>query len=68
MAPMFELKLTREGKFVSGRVISTKQIGEGGPVSDPDNGAFLQLKQLTSADIPELKVNFSEDGSFNFPE
>jgi poly-gamma-glutamate capsule biosynthesis protein CapA/YwtB (metallophosphatase superfamily) len=68
MAPMFELKLTREGKFVSGRVISTKQIGEGGPVSDPDNGAFLQLKQLTSADIPELKVNFTEDGNFNFPE
>jgi poly-gamma-glutamate capsule biosynthesis protein CapA/YwtB (metallophosphatase superfamily) len=67
MAPLFELKLTREGKFVSGKVISTKQTGEGGPKSDPENGALLQIKQLTAVDIPELKVKYSADGSFIFP-
>ena len=67
MAPLFELKLTRNGKFVIGKVVSTKQIGEGGPRLDSEKGAFIQIKQLTATDLPELKVKYSSDGSFIFP-
>ncbi len=68
MAPVFELKLTRNGEFVSGRVISTKQVGEGGPQLDPANGALEQIKSLTKSDLPELKVLYGKNGVFSFPE
>lgn len=66
MAPLFELKLSRTGEFVSGKVISIHQLGEGGPRLDPNQGALEQIKILTSQDIPELKVHFSDDGTFSF--
>ena len=67
MAPVFELKLTRKGEFVSGRVISTKQVGEGGPFVDSSNGALEQIKTLTKADLPELNVLYGKNGVFSFP-
>lgn len=67
IAPVFELKLTRSGEFVSGRVISTKQEGEGGPQLDPTNGALEQVKSLTKSDFPELQVLYGENGVFSFP-
>lgn len=66
MAPMFELKLTKKGEFVNGKVISTKQLGEGGPLIDPTNGAYNQIKMLTGTDIPELKVHYQANGTFYF--
>lgn len=66
MAPLFELKLARDGKFISGKVVSTKQLGQGGPILDPMQGALEQIKLLTGQDIPELGVTFGEDGSFTF--
>jgi hypothetical protein len=67
IAPVFELKLTRNGEFVSGRVISTKQVGEGGPQLDPTNGALEQVKSLTKSDFPELQVLYGKNGVFSFP-
>lgn len=66
MAPLFELKLRKDGTFVSGKVISTKQLGQGGPVADSLNGAYEQIRTLTGQDLPELKVTFQEDGTFFF--
>lgn len=66
MAPLFSLSLRKDGSFVSGKVISTKQLGAGGPVLDEANGAMEQIKILTSQDIPELKVTFEPDGTFYF--
>jgi hypothetical protein len=66
IAPIFELKITKKGVFVSGNVVSIKQVGEGGPMIDDSGGAFEQIKSLTSSDIPELKVDFSNSGSFIF--
>lgn len=66
IAPLFSLNLRKDGSFVSGKVISTKQLGAGGPVLDELNGALEQVKLLTSQDIPELKVIFEPDGSFYF--
>lgn len=66
MAPLFNLKLKKNGEFVSGKVISTKQLGNGGPLFDAFNGALEQVKLLTSQDIPELKVEFDSEGNFKF--
>lgn len=66
MAPLFDLKLKRNGEFVSGKIISTKQLGEGGPIFDSMNGALEQIKSLTAQDIPELKVEFDSEGNFKF--
>lgn len=66
IAPVYELKLTKSGVFVAGNVVSIKQLGEGGPIIDEMNGAFQQIKTLTTTDIPELKVDFGSGGSFIF--
>ena len=66
MAPLFQLNLRKDGSFVSGKVVSVIQPGEGGPVPDSLNGAYQQIKLLTGQDIPELKVTYNEDGTFFF--
>lgn len=67
MAPVFKLTINkRTGDFVIGEVISIKQLGEGGPLVDENNGALNQIIQLTKSDLPELKVNFSNTGIFTF--
>ncbi len=66
IAPLFQLTLKKDGTFVDGRVISTKQLGEGGPVLDSLGGAFDQIKQLTRQDIPELNLQVESNGHFTF--
>jgi len=66
IAPLFQLRIKRDGTFVDGKVISIKQPGEGGPVIDQEQGAYEQIKSLTKADIPELKVVFDPNGAFRF--
>jgi poly-gamma-glutamate capsule biosynthesis protein CapA/YwtB (metallophosphatase superfamily) len=66
MAPVFELTLKKDGTFVQGKVISTKQEGRGEPNLDPENGALEQIKTLTKQDIPELKVSYFDNGIFKF--
>jgi poly-gamma-glutamate capsule biosynthesis protein CapA/YwtB (metallophosphatase superfamily) len=68
MAPLFKLTLKKDGTFVKGEIVSTKQTSPGGPVMDPLFGAFEQIKALTTFDFPSLKVNFAEDHSFTFSE
>jgi poly-gamma-glutamate capsule biosynthesis protein CapA/YwtB (metallophosphatase superfamily) len=66
MAPLFKLKITKSGEFVSGEIISVKQIGEGGPLPDSTQGAYKQIQSLTKKDLPELQVTFKESGLFYF--
>ncbi|ACF44660.1 MAG: CapA family protein [Pelodictyon phaeoclathratiforme] len=66
IAPLFKLRIKRDGTFIDGRVISIKQLDDGGPVIDEQNRANEQIKALTASDLPELPVNFGENGFFNF--
>lgn len=68
MAPLFKITLKKDGTFVKGDIISTKQNSPGGPIIDDLNGAFEQIKALTGADFPSLKAKFGEDHSFWFEE
>lgn len=64
MAPVYKLTLTNSGEFISGELISIKQIGEGGPLLDENEGALKQVQTLTQTDLPELKVVFENSHFF----
>jgi len=68
MAPLFKLTLRKDGTFVNGEVVSTKQLGRGGPILDPEQGAYGQIKSLTTTDFPELKYLFDDKGTFTYPK
>ena len=63
-APLFQLEIDREGNLVQGKVISTKQIGEGGPILDAEHNAWEEIKTLTLQDIPEAELVFKSGGIF----
>lgn len=58
MAPIFDIEIKNDGTFVRGRVISTRQFGEGGPVIDERKNALRLVKELTASDVPELKLKW----------
>lgn len=58
VAPLYQLELDGEGAFIGANVISTKQLGEGGPLLDTKKVAFQQVKSLTQTDIPEAQLEF----------
>lgn len=63
IAPIVELNLSKTGEFISGKIYSTKQIGEGGPILDEQNRALKEIQQLTRKDIPECTLEIEADGS-----
>lgn len=63
IAPIIELDVDAKGKFLKGKIYSTCQPGQGGPVMDDKNGALKEIIKLTATDIPECKLLISEDGN-----
>lgn len=61
VAPMYQIELDEDGAFVQAKLVSTKQLGEGGPLLDENHGAFKQVKLLTETDIPEAKLQFLDN-------
>jgi hypothetical protein len=39
-------------------VVSTKQLGEGGPLYDPTHAAYNMVRKLTQEDFPEMPLEF----------
>ncbi|MFM8432716.1 MAG: CapA family protein, partial [Bacteroidota bacterium] len=64
LAPIVNIKINSDGSFIEGRVISTEQKGEGGPLIDPDGKVLKEIINLTKTDIPEVPLIFSDDGTF----
>jgi poly-gamma-glutamate capsule biosynthesis protein CapA/YwtB (metallophosphatase superfamily) len=63
IAPIIELNLSVNGTFISGKIYSTKQLGEGGPLIDEQNRALKEIQELTRTDIPECILNIESDGT-----
>jgi hypothetical protein len=58
-APLLNLQINEKGDFVSGKIISAKQYGEGGPVLDEDKkSAFNTIAYLTKLDFPTTALKF----------
>jgi len=59
---VLEVELDREGRFLSGRILPTRQHGEGIPAPDPDGGVTSLVRKLTAQDFPQTGAQISEDG------
>jgi poly-gamma-glutamate capsule biosynthesis protein CapA/YwtB (metallophosphatase superfamily) len=63
IAPILQVTLDDEGKFVSGHIESTIQIRPAGPAPDPAKGALTLLRTLTSEAFPDGELEIREDGA-----
>lgn len=63
IAPIIKVFVNKQGEFLSGKIISTVQIGKGGPILDQDNKALKEIKELTKSDIPETRLIINHDGT-----
>ena len=62
-AAIFEITLDPDGKFVSGKIIPTRQEGRGGPVLDDTGAAIKKLRQLSAMDFGSAAPKISDDGT-----
>jgi poly-gamma-glutamate capsule biosynthesis protein CapA/YwtB (metallophosphatase superfamily) len=56
VAPIITVSVNRNGEFIDASIVSTRQIGEGGPVVDYNNKAVNEIMDLTATDIPESEL------------
>lgn len=59
---VLEVELDGQGRFLSGRILPTKQHGEGIPAPDPQGGVTALVRKLTAQDFPQSGAQISEDG------
>ncbi len=62
---VLEVELDRAGQFLSGRILPTRQLGEGLPEPDPKNGVISLVRKLTAEDFPQTGAQISEDGTIS---
>lgn len=62
LAPILGVILDNQGRFLSGEIISARQVRPGGPVEDKTNTAAKLIKQLSEADFPQSPLLISADG------
>lgn len=62
LAPILDITIDEQGKFLSGEIISTRQVRPGGPVPDKSNAAAKLMKQLSEADFPDSPLSITADG------
>ena len=63
LAPILDVTLDSEGAFVSGSVLSAKQVGEGVPVMDENGRAAALMAELSASDFPESEAVVLADGT-----
>lgn len=61
-APVLEVNLDAKGNYVSGKIHSFLQLGEGGPVPDLSKSAMKRIRELTSIDFPEQEIIIDNEG------
>jgi len=62
IAPIMKVFVDRDGKFLKGEIVATKQEGEGGPVLDESGAVIEKIRQLTKEDFPESSLRISDEG------
>ena len=61
IAPIIKVFVNRKGEFLYADVYSIVQRGKGGPTIDENNRAFQEIKTLTETDIPESKLQITNN-------
>lgn len=60
---VLEVVLDRDGRFVSGKILPTRQVGEGVVEKDPDSKALDLVRTLSEQDFPTTGVKVAQDGT-----
>ena len=60
---ILESTLDAEGKFIHGKLISTKQVGRGIPVLDDQHKSADLIRELSTEDFGNTAVKVAQDGS-----
>ncbi len=60
---VLDVTMDAEGKFVAGKLLPTKQVGEGTPMKDPEGKAIDLIRVLSAEDFPETGVKVAQDGT-----
>jgi len=56
------LKVDRDGRFMSGRIIPVYQGQDGLVKTDSKLRAIKKIKELVALDFPDTEVNVTDDG------
>lgn len=63
IAPILKVYVNRKGEFLKGKIIPTKQEGEGGPVPDESGAVIHKIQWLTEKDFPKSRLVIRDDGT-----
>ncbi|MDP3502634.1 MAG: CapA family protein [Myxococcales bacterium] len=64
---VLEVELADDGRFVRGRLLSTKQEGKGVPMRDQTKRGQKTIAELSARDFPKTGVRVSNDGVLSAP-
>lgn len=62
IAPILKLKVDRNGDFISGMIIPTRQKTKGYPIYDEEMRAVRQIKKLSETDFPHNNIVIEDNG------
>jgi poly-gamma-glutamate capsule biosynthesis protein CapA/YwtB (metallophosphatase superfamily) len=62
-----EVNMDSKGTFLGGKLISTKLIGKGTPILDPENKAMDLIRKLSSDDFDGTGILVAQDGTIQKP-
>ncbi|MFA8433668.1 MAG: CapA family protein [Marinifilaceae bacterium] len=62
LAPIVKVFTNKNGVFLKGKIYPAYQIKGTGTRLDPYKRAISKIRELTRQDLPEVKVNISEEG------
>ena len=63
IAPILTATLDGDGRFVEGRIVSTRQLRPAGPSIDPEQRALHMMRGLSAEDFGEPGLTFLPDGT-----
>ncbi len=61
-APLLDIQVTKDGRFVDGKIHSFIQVSRAGVVIDSLNRTSLLMKKLTFEDFPDTQLEINNDG------
>ncbi|RYZ39884.1 MAG: CapA family protein [Myxococcaceae bacterium] len=59
---VLEVELDSQGRFSNGRILPTKQVGEGITQPDPDANVVSLVRKLSQEDFPDTGARIADDG------
>ncbi len=65
LAPILRVRLSAEGEFIDGRIISTRQYRPNGPLLDPSHQAARLMAELTRLDFPDTLLEIGSSGQIS---